>query len=755
MLVPKLKHGIMGTAHAGVRFVFSREGITMNLNTVAALAAAGAVSALVSPAFAQSSTEFTYQGSLSDGGAPADGMYEFQIRLLDNTNGQIGSTQLLMADVAEGGFQLGLDFGASAFDGSARFLEIGVRSVMDAGPYTILSPNTLITSAPVAQFALEGNEGPQGPVGPEGPQGDQGPQGNAGPQGTQGDAGPQGPQGNPGPTGPEGPEGPQGDPGTTSWLGLTNIPAGFADGVDNDSDTTYTAGQGLALSNTQFSIPFDGITAPLLADNSVGIDQITSNGVGMSEIRDNAVGPVELLQTSGSFLRVTGGNGEIIGANTFRIIGADVNDKFQILAGTDAAATGGGYLTLGPPSSLNITLDDNEIMARNNGNPASLTFNADGGNMILGNSNGDGSVGIGTSSPSDRLQIDADPGQNAMRVRIGGTTRFRVGENGGVAIGNSNTTVSDGDLYAASDIGIGTPSPNNRLHIAANTTNQHGLLLTNGPVETLLAPEVLDTNSDFLIDTEGNLIADVEGGMEFNSFAGLSLVSTASTINLISLSKIDLESATEIELNSGNLVDIDAVTVDIDGDIVDIDSSSSVFIEGTVFTGSDVTIADDLTVNNDITVASTATIGGAKAFTFGLNVYTNAGKPGGGLWSVFSDQRLKENIHTMGGSLDTLDALRPVTFNYNNKNHFSYVEGTVPGFIAQEVQRVIPEWVETGEDGYLYLNPVGYEAMVVDALQELRDEKDAQMDALQRENDELRWRLERLENVVLEMNGRP
>ncbi|MFZ6026117.1 MAG: pectinesterase family protein [Chloroflexota bacterium] len=36
------------------------------------------------------------------------------------------------------------------------------------------------------------------------------------------------------------------------WSGLSGIPAGFADGTDNDTNTTYTAGDGLALSGTQF-----------------------------------------------------------------------------------------------------------------------------------------------------------------------------------------------------------------------------------------------------------------------------------------------------------------------------------------------------------------------------------------------------------------------------------------------------------------------------------------------------------------------
>ncbi|MEZ6163651.1 MAG: hypothetical protein R3B67_04365 [Phycisphaerales bacterium] len=53
---------------------------------------------------------FTYQGRLHENGDPADGMYEFRVRLLDASDAQIGTTQFLMSDVREGTFQLGLDF---------------------------------------------------------------------------------------------------------------------------------------------------------------------------------------------------------------------------------------------------------------------------------------------------------------------------------------------------------------------------------------------------------------------------------------------------------------------------------------------------------------------------------------------------------------------------------------------------------------------------------------------------------------------
>ncbi len=41
---------------------------------------------------------------------------------------------------------------------------------------------------------------------------------------------------------------------THAWGTITGIPAGFADGVDNDTNTTYTAGTGLNLAGTTFSV---------------------------------------------------------------------------------------------------------------------------------------------------------------------------------------------------------------------------------------------------------------------------------------------------------------------------------------------------------------------------------------------------------------------------------------------------------------------------------------------------------------------
>lgn len=102
--------------------------------------------------FAQSSA-FTYQGSLTDGGTPTNGNYDLQFSLWNSNAGgnQVGSTQTLNnVAVNDGIFSVSLDFGSNAFPGTARYLEIAARRSGDA-QFTTLTPRQEITSTPYAQ----------------------------------------------------------------------------------------------------------------------------------------------------------------------------------------------------------------------------------------------------------------------------------------------------------------------------------------------------------------------------------------------------------------------------------------------------------------------------------------------------------------------------------------------------------------------------------------------------------------------------
>lgn len=102
-------------------------------------------------------TAFSYQGQLTDGGAFANGPYDLQFKLFDAATGgnQVGAT-LTRDDVnvANGAFSTSLDFGAAAFPGAARWLEISARQGASTGVYTKLTPRQPITSTPYATRSL-------------------------------------------------------------------------------------------------------------------------------------------------------------------------------------------------------------------------------------------------------------------------------------------------------------------------------------------------------------------------------------------------------------------------------------------------------------------------------------------------------------------------------------------------------------------------------------------------------------------------
>lgn len=103
-------------------------------------------------ALAQSST-FTYQGQLTAGGQPATGQFDLRFALYNaaSAGSQIGSAIVVApTGVTNGLFTVELTFGATAFDGSARWLEIGVRTNGSTAAYATLTPRQALNATPYA-----------------------------------------------------------------------------------------------------------------------------------------------------------------------------------------------------------------------------------------------------------------------------------------------------------------------------------------------------------------------------------------------------------------------------------------------------------------------------------------------------------------------------------------------------------------------------------------------------------------------------
>jgi hypothetical protein len=74
-----------------------------------------------------------------------------------------------------------------------------------------------------------------------------------------------------------------------------------------------------------------------------------------------------------------------------------------------------------------------------------------------------------------------------------------------------------------------------------------------------------------------------------------------------------------------------------------------------------------------------------------------------------SDQRLKENVFTISGSLDILKKINGYTFDWIPMEGIHTNEGHDVGVIAQEIESVLPELVMTRDNGY---KAVKYDKMV-------------------------------------------
>jgi hypothetical protein len=121
--------------------------------------------------------------------------------------------------------------------------------------------------------------------------------------------------------------------------------------------------------------------------------------------------------------------------------------------------------------------------------------------------------------------------------------------------------------------------------------------------------------------------------------------------------------------------------------------------------------------------------GGDTASNYYMEFATNTAQQGY-IWNnasgnlelvTSSDVNLKENIRPANYGLEQVLALNPVVFDWKSGKAFD-----VKGFIAQEVEVVLPECVSQGQDGIKMLGKDAMIPVLVKAIQELKDLVDTQ-----------------------------
>ena len=106
---------------------------------------ADAPQAVDAPTLNPIGTAISYQGQLRNAGGPVNGVCDMTFQLFDavTAGNAIAAPVATPVTVTSGLFVTALDFGASAFTGEARWLEIGVKCAGDPG-FTTLTPRQAI-----------------------------------------------------------------------------------------------------------------------------------------------------------------------------------------------------------------------------------------------------------------------------------------------------------------------------------------------------------------------------------------------------------------------------------------------------------------------------------------------------------------------------------------------------------------------------------------------------------------------------------
>ena len=128
--------------------------------------------------------------------------------------------------------------------------------------------------------------------------------------------------------------------------------------------------------------------------------------------------------------------------------------------------------------------------------------------------------------------------------------------------------------------------------------------------------------------------------------------------------------------------------------------------------------------------------------------FVNGSAGGTGGWFNDSDIRLKKNVKIIPDALKKVNELRGVNFEW--KDQAKYSKGMQMGFIAQEVEKVIPEVVDTSGDHYtMQYAPVT--ALLVEAAKEedkIIKEQKKTIEAQQEELNALKEEVARIEKEL-------
>ena len=482
----------------------------------------------------------------------------------------------------------------------------------------------------------------------------------------------------------------------------------------NSLITGNSAGQVLGAFGSA-AAPSYTFATDVTVDGDTGMFRAGANALGFS------TGGTERMRINSSGLIKVGPNG----GDTTNVFEIDTSGSTQhgLMINADQARAAGRYALL---------VDDEDPNSR--------------GSVVIQTASGPsltttGNVGIGTASPTTPLHVAglvqiAESGEAAFYggnyVRMFGTQSFTFRNSGGSII--SQIGLNGNSYFNGGNVGIGTASPLSKLHIEETTNDADALMIRqvaggSGSVQGKVHIGMNHFNSTYpsvRITAEEYDVADYRGNLAFSTRAATSDAVPTEKMRIMHDGNVGIGTnspgAKFTVLKDGTQASSVSTTYQIQ---TVSNSNGGIAIQAGASSTAYLVFGD----NGDYDAGRIA----YKNASHDLCFYTNNAEEmvldsDGDLHvdrdvvaysTTPSDRRLKKNIKEINYGLDTIMNLNPKQYDWKKDDRHDI------GFIAQEVEEIIPEIVKDKKHFDKEIKTLDYEkltAVLIKAVQEQQEQ---------------------------------
>ena len=478
--------------------------------------------------------------------------------------------------------------------------------------------------------------------------------------------------------------------------------------VYNFATDRWEADGSLILSEASAGVP--GIKVSSASSPLAEQDLGSTNALDFNE----GSGITILGATSGNDIDVTITNSDRGSSqNIFKNVASDSGTAVADNNNDTLTITGGNNLSTSVSAdTLTVQHDNSGVSAASYGSQfvvPSITVDARG-HITAASSNT--AISLAALGYSGSANAD-NYGSFSIRANAGSSEAIGSGEvitftdSGATTVSRSGNTIDISSVNTVTNVGVSGQQTSGTITLAAgsnSTVSQSGSTITISSSDTNTVTNVGANNSNF---TNGNI-----------NIVGSNATTVSKSGNTITISSTDNNTDTNTITNIGaNGGSYSNGNISITGN-----GATSVSKSGNTIT---ITSTDTNTTYSNLnqftngpgytTYSSNQATDTTSTVQFGLVRST-----GDVVAFYSSDERLKDNIAPIENSLDKVGQLKGYEFDWNDKQ--DVYEGHDVGVIAQEVEKVVPELVQTRDDGY---KAVKYEKIVpllINAINELKAE---------------------------------